>query len=88
MRHCFDTLKKNVDMANLESDLMKIFISAYNSESNSKTISKIYNCFSQRKSQESLYIKEKWDSESNYVVSQEDWYNICQTQWKTTSSFC
>ena len=85
MRHCFDTLKKDIDMSNLESGMMKIFISAYNSECNTKTISKIYNCFSHRKSQESLYIKEKWDSETN-DVSQDDCYGICQTQWKTTSS--
>ena len=43
MRHCFDTLKKDIDMANLESGMMKIFISAYKSECNYKIISKMYN---------------------------------------------
>lgn len=83
MRHHLEILRKGV---NLEDGIIKIFISAYNSECITKTISKIYNYFAKRKSEMSLYIKEKWDGESGDILSEDEWYSVCQIQWKTTSS--
>lgn len=85
MRHYFSTIMKDINLANLEDGIMKVFISAYNSEYNIKIISRMYNCFSNRKSEDALYIKEKWDRESNRVLSGEEWHMICQMQWKTIS---
>ena len=65
---------------------MNIFKSAYDSDCNTKIVSRIYNCLSNRKSKGALYIKEKWDGESNGVLPGEEWRGICQIQWKTTSS--
>lgn len=86
MRHYLKTILKDVDMENLEERMMKLFISAYNSEFNIKIISRTYKCFSNIRSGDAFYIKEKWDRESNEVLTGEEWHKICQTQWKTTSS--
>lgn len=83
MRHHFEKLRKDID---LEDGMIKLFISAYKSENIIKTISKIYNYFSKRKSEGSLYIKQRWDKESGNILSEDHWYSICQIQWKTTTS--
>ena len=86
MRNRLQTIMKDTDLSNLENGNMKMFVSAYKGVSNNKIISRIYNCFSNKKSEEAFYIKEKWDRESNRVLSKEEWHMACQAQWKTTSS--
>lgn len=83
MRHHFETLRKDID---LEDGMIKIFASTYKSEYITKTISKIYKYFSKRKSEGSLYIKQKWDRESGNILPEDQWYSVCQIQWKTTTS--
>ena len=47
---------------------------------------RLYPEYINKKSEEAFYIKEKWDRESNRVLSKEEWHMACQAQWKTTSS--
>lgn len=86
IRHYLRETLKGVDMLNLEVGLMKLFRSAYNSEPTAEIISKIYKCFLDIYTGESQYIKEKWDRESNGVLTGEEWRTVCRIQWKTSSS--
>lgn len=83
IQHHFETFRKNID---LEDGMMKIFVSAYKSENITRIISKIYSYFSKRKSEGSLYIKQKWDMENGDILQEDQWYSVCQIQWKTTTS--
>ena len=62
-----------------------MFIEAYGAGSNQKIISKIYKGLQQTKCG-TLYLKQKWEQEGQFVLKEEDWENLCEIQWKTSSS--
>lgn len=51
IRHYVGTITKDMDVANLEKAMMKIFVTAYKAGNNNKIISRIYNCFMNRKAE-------------------------------------
>ena len=77
---------KNVNMDELESGIIKLFIVAYESDSGKKIISKLYKEVEKLKGNNTAYIKEKWEKEAGRMLSEEEWENISEQQWKTTCS--
>lgn len=85
VRHYFN---QNLTTA-LESEelgILKLVLSASKSTTCSKIISKLYKGILQCKSDNSLYIKKKWEKEGNFYISDENWQRICAIQWSSTSS--
>lgn len=51
-----------------------------------KIVSKIYNSIRKSKGESTYYIKEKWERESKFMISEEKWDHICTIQWVSTGS--
>lgn len=68
-----------------ELGILKLVLSASKSTTCSKIISKLYKAILQCKSENSLYIKKKWEKEGNFNISDENWQRICAIQWSSTS---
>lgn len=86
MRHYMEQMIKKVNMDELESGFIKLFISAYESDSGKKIISKLYKEVEKIKGNNTTYIKEKWEKEAGKVLTEEEWEEISEQQWKTTCS--
>lgn len=69
-----------------ETGVMKVILSATNSESCNKVISKLHNGILQPKSANTWYIKDKWEKEGSFTISEESWTRMCQIQWNSTCS--
>ena len=63
-----------------------MFISAYESDQGKKLISKFYKEQENLKGDNSKYIKEKWEKEAGSLISEEEWEQINEQQWRTTCS--
>ena len=82
VRHYIDQIQKGCTQVGWDNILLKVFIDAYSNGSNQKLISRFYKGLQQTKCS-SLYVKQKWEHEGNLVL---DWENLCEIQWKTSSS--
>ena len=51
-----------------------------------KIVSKLYQGMLNCRKHSTEYIKEKWEKELNTQITAEQWINICETQYTTTSS--
>lgn len=69
-----------------DSNLITVFADAYIKEENKKLVSKLYECIQNSKTHSSIYIKQKWEKESNQQITEEDWTDMCVTHAKTTNS--
>lgn len=85
VRHYTDQMQKRCALEGWDNILLKVFIEAYLAGSNQRLISRIYKGL-QRTKGNSLYVKQKWEQEGNLVLKEEDWGNLCEIQWKTSSS--
>ena len=81
--HFEHNIRKETDR---NDPILNIFIDAYQSKSNKGVISRIHKGLLSKKSHTTGYVKEKWEREGNLLISEEDWLDICQSQWKCTSS--
>lgn len=88
LRHHIDSIFSKDDLGKLGSGkgILGVFISAYRAESGSKTISKLYKGLQELRGVNTSYIKKKWESEGNFVLTTEEWENLHQKQWKSTNS--
>ncbi|XP_032367453.1 uncharacterized protein LOC116686550 [Etheostoma spectabile] len=85
VRHYIDQMQKRCTIVGGDNILLKVFIEAYLVGSNRKLISRIYKGLQQTKGS-SMSVKQKWEQEGNFVLNEEDWENLCEIQWKTSSS--
>lgn len=69
-----------------ENSLLKVFISAYKTDSGLKVISRLYRALQEIKLTSSTYIKQKWRRESNNGISEEVRKEYCEFQWRISSS--
>lgn len=83
VRNRFEHIRKETD---LNDPILTIFIDAYQSKSNKGVISRIYKGLLSKKPHNTGYVKEKWEREGNLLISEDDWFDICKSQWKCTSS--
>lgn len=63
-----------------------MFINAYRLDSVQKVIFRLYRRLQEIKTTNTIYIKQKWDSESNNCLSEDTWLKYCEFQWKITNS--
>lgn len=77
---------KNINNEAAELSRINIFAEAYKGGIHKKLLSKIYSCIQSSKSHSTLYVKEKWEKETNIILTEEDWFNICKSQHATSSS--
>lgn len=85
VRHYIDKIQRESIQVHWDNTLLKVFKDAYLEGSNKKAVSKIYRSLQETKGN-SLYVKQKWEREGNLVLEEEDWENLCEMQWKTSSS--
>lgn len=57
--------------------ILRIFISAYQNDSNKGAISRFYKGLMTKKSHTTEYIKAKWERNRNFSISNEDWLDVC-----------
>lgn len=69
--HC--NIKEGMEVDERKKQFVKIFHSAYQSQNLWKTISKLYKGLRNLKVESTQHIKEKWEKESNLIISLEDW---------------
>lgn len=69
-----------------ETNLADVFINMYNNKDNRKLVSKLYSCIQINKKYSTDKIRLKWDKESQSVITEEQWLNICSVQLTSTSS--
>lgn len=84
LRNHYNKNIKNNDQ--IEMNMINIFIDAYKNGTHKKLISRIYSSIQSSKNHSTLYVKDKWEKETNIILSDEEWLNICKTQYTTTSS--
>ena len=82
VRQYIDQIQNGCTQVGWDNILLKVFIDAYSAGSNQKLISRLYKGLQQTKCS-SLYAKQKWEHEGNFVLKDEDWENLCEIQWKT-----
>ena len=70
----------------LENSLLKVFISAYRTDSMLKVISRLYRGLQEIKTVNTTYIKQKWDRETNSCLSEDTWIKYCEFQWRISCS--
>lgn len=66
--------------------VLEVFEKAITSQTCFKVVSRLYSSIRRACSNDTLYIKEKWEKESGLQLSAENWENLCILQWETTSS--
>lgn len=88
LRHHVNKLISKEDMLKSLSGtgILSVFISAYRADQGHKTISKLYKGLQELSGANTSYVKEKWESEGNFVLSIEEWDNLIERQWKSTNS--
>lgn len=81
--HFEHNIRNTID---LDEPILRIFLGAYQNESNGGIISKSYKGLMTKKSHTAVYVKEKWERDGNLSISNEDWLDVCKFQWKCTNS--
>ena len=83
-----DFVKKKfpTDVTSGREEILNIFQRAYENATFQKIISKLYLALQNLKSDHTLYIKQRWETEGSLTLSQEEWDRICKQQWTVTSS--
>lgn len=84
LRNHFENNIKN--KTDFDDPILKIFIGAYQGVSNKGVISKFYKALRGKKNHSTEYIKEKWEKEGNFLISNEEWLDACKFPWKCTNS--
>lgn len=69
-----------------QTNLRLVKILAYRSDPGRGNISKIYKVLQEVEGENTAYIKEKWEEESNIMMHMETWEKIISQQWKSTSA--
>ncbi len=85
MRNHFEHNIKN--KTDLNDPILKIFIGAYQEDSNKGVISRSYKGLKTKKAHSTEYIKKRWEEEGNFSITSEDWLEKCKFQWKCTNSY-
>ncbi len=82
-----DYFNKNIKTIGEEgSSLIGIFINAYKENSSRKLISRLYSTLQMDRGHSTMYIKSRWEKETNIQLNEKDWLNICRTSSTTSSS--
>lgn len=61
--------------------LIDIITKSYSSELTGGLISKIYKMITNVNTHSTQYIKNKWEKEAGLTITDEEWEQICRTQW-------
>lgn len=75
--------QSNIDEYN---PLIQLFIKAYKSELTRGLISQLYKSICNLNSFSTKYIRDKWEKEGVLVITDEEWEQICISQWRSTKS--
>lgn len=86
MRHYMEQTIKKFNPDELQSGIIKLFISAYESDLGKKLITKLYKEVENLKGNNTTYIKENWGNEAGRELSEEEREKVNEGQWKTTCS--
>lgn len=65
--------------------VMEVMVKAY-TQKISRVISRLYHSIMECQKKSTLYIKHKWEKELNVIISEEEWYHMCETQQTSTNS--
>jgi len=68
------------------SDFMMVFITAGDSPTCSGIISRLYNGLQQHMTEDTYYVKDKWQTEGNFTMTIEEWEKTCEVLWESTCS--
>lgn len=85
LRHYLESNKKK-ENSDMDSEIIKLFILAYQSKLKSKIISIVYIRLENQKRDNTDYIRNKWEVEANINLTEEDWDHINKQIWRTTCS--
>lgn len=85
VRHYF---KENIArvLEGQRTGILEVFRGAISSSICNKVVSSLYRVIRQASSDNTFYIREKWEKEGNLPISAEEWESICKLQWETTCS--
>ena len=68
------------------SDLMRVFLTAAGSPNCCRVISRLYRGLQQNTTENTIYVKDKWQTEGNFTITEEEWEKTCEGLWETTCS--
>lgn len=66
--------------------VLGLFLMAYKNTLVKGAIGKLYKGLMTKKDNSTYHIKEKWEKEGNFIISNDEWLNACKSARKTTSS--
>lgn len=66
----------------LENSLLKVYFLAYRADCGNKVISRLYKGLQEMKTTSTIYVKQKWERESNSCIPEEVWLKYCEYQWR------
>lgn len=73
---------------NLSEEIQKLILFVAKAYENTplKIVSKLYGCLQECNGRNSLYVKSKWEQELDVILSESEWFSMCNTQQTSTSS--
>lgn len=86
LRHYLEKTMKKEELQQTNLGIVRIFLLSYKSDPGRGNISKIYKVLQGLVKEDTAYIKEKWEKESNITMQMETWEKIICQQWKSTSA--
>jgi len=72
-------------LSEVRNELVKFLLDSYE-HTPQKVVSRLYRCLQNMTGDNTLYVMEKWKSELNIDISEDDWHSICSTQQSSTHS--
>ena len=84
LRHYLEKITKREELQQAYLGIVKIFLLGYKSHPGRGNISRIYKVLQELVGEDTVYIKEKWEKESN--MQMETWGIIIVQQWRSTCS--
>ena len=85
LRHYFDQEIKSCIAQMIPNNLILLIAQAY-TKGTGRMVSKLYQSITGSRRHTTDYIKVKWEKELNIEITAEQWTNICETQYTTSSS--
>lgn len=86
LRNYYNQKIKKIDIKDTNKAFIQIFINAYKSDKNRGIISQLYKCLKALENHSTEYIRERWEKEGGVQITEEEWQDICSSQWKCTKS--
>lgn len=86
LRNYYHQNIKRTKIREISQPFIQLFTKAYKSEIKRNIRSQLSKSLHNFNTHSTGYIKERWEKEGNLTITDEEWQNICQFQWKSTKS--